>query len=830
MRTLLIILPFAFLQLSLSANNNLLDSILTEDEIIWLEENKEKITYAPNPFWPPSDYVDDDGIHKGFVADYIKIFEEKLGTTFNRVYFANWLELLTGLKDSNVDFVGAIHKTDEREHDLNFTDSFMNVPLVVIIRKDYPYNVTKERLNTMTLGCVRGYASVDFAKQEFPGATIIEYEDDLAAILQTSLGNTDGVIIDLLTASYVVDNYGITNLGKAVQLDFFWELRLGCRKDMPELCSILNKLLNTINEEQRREIYNKYVQIHAIQKPGSFQQNQNLIFIVIFLLVASVAVFMAAVVILRKQVEKRTLQLNKALSKAEKNEEFRKRVFDTSQLPIIVMDATTCKFIDCNHAAISFYGYSLINEVIGKETVDVSPPAQYDETPSSEKIKYFINKAIEKGSVVFEWKHQRPNGDIWDAEVHLISFEIKGQKLLQYSLVDITEQKKAEKDRALKERLEKRIAVAEESIRFKQQFLSNMSHEIRTPLSGVIGMAELLSKTPLNETQNEYINSLKHSGKSLLEIINQVLDFSKIEAGKIELRKKTFLIESIMLNAENMFKGICKKPIEFKYEIDNNLPECIKADESKITQIINNLISNAVKFTEKGIISVNAELMQHSISSDFLAIKISVSDTGIGIPEKAKAQIFDPFFQVNENDENAIKGTGLGLSICKELVQLQGGEIGIDSKQGHGSTFWFTFMANVSSAKMDDEKQAVKSNIKLRILLAEDNLINQMMFKESLSYLGHIVTTADNGEQVIELFKPDKFDLILMDIKMPVMDGITATRKLREKHDKLPPVVGISANVFEGVREKYMSEGLDEYLTKPLNMESFHKVIKKLFE
>jgi two-component system, NarL family, sensor histidine kinase EvgS len=832
-KTLLILNLIWFMQIGLFAQAGFLDTLLTPQEINWLNNNKYNINYAPNPSWPPGDYVDEEGIHKGFVTDYINIFENALDVNFNRVYFQNWNDILKGLKTTDVDFVGAIHRNDERDEYLLFTDPFITIPLVILVRNDYPLELTNERISEMSLACVSGYSSTEYIINEFPNARIFEYEDDLSAILKTSFGNTDGTVIDLMAASYIIEKYGITNLAMAFELDFSWKLRFGCRKDMPELQSILNKVLNTIDENQRRNIYNKFVKIDYAKAPGFIEQHKQIMIIIQIIFVVSIILFLINVIVLRKQVKKRTLELNNELKTSEENKEFRKRVFDSSNMPIVVLDALSCKFIDCNNAAASIYSYQSTEDVIGKTPVDVSAPNQYDGTPSIEKAKYYIDLAINKGAVNYEWKHQRPNGEIWDAEVHLLSFKNDDRQLLQFSLTDITEKKKSEEEIALKDNLEKRIAIAEESLKFKQKFLSNMSHEIRTPISGVLGMAELLSKTKLNKTQTEYISNLKISGKNLLDIINQVLDFSKIEAGKIDLKKQVFRFESILINAENMFNSICNKPILFEKYTDPKLPEFINADEARITQIINNLISNAVKFTEKGLVTLKAELFQKSNSSNSIVIKFSVSDTGIGIAKELQKKLFTPFYQIDENNIGSREGSGLGLSICKELANLHGGEVGLESEINEGSTFWFTIMAEVGNQEIEKSIEKSSRHLdqkhSLKILLAEDNIANQKVFKSSFTYLGHDVTIANNGQEVIDLFQPEKFDLILMDIKMPVMDGITATNILRKKYKVLPPIIGLSANAFEGDKERYMKEGLDEYLTKPLNLTDFKEVIRKLF-
>ena len=390
--------------------------------------------------------------------------------------------------------------------------------------------------------------------------------------------------------------------------------------------------------------------------------------------------------------------------------------------------------------------------------------------------------------------------------------------------------------------LEKQISVAKESVKFKQNFLANMSHEIRTPLTGIMGMTEILQQTPLNDQQTEYLNILKHTGENLMEIINQVLDYSKIEAGKVTLNKKLMSLPLLFDNLEKFFNSINNKDIAIETRIDSELPEYINADEFRINQVINNLLSNAVKFTDKGKIFITAELVKSpdgqidifSQNSKAMMVKMSVSDTGFGIPEDKQKSLFRPFSQLEDADNRTHEGSGLGLSICKQIIEMHGGEIGLKSKPGKGSTFWFTFLTEspdevTQTTQVAEKAQIMDSEKELRILLAEDKKVSQKVIMLMLVKMGHKVMIAENGKEVLDLFEPGRYDLILMDIQMPEMDGITATKILKEKYEKLPPIVGLSANAFEGDREKYMDMGMDEYLTKPLKGNDIKELAKKLF-
>jgi PAS domain S-box-containing protein len=379
------------------------------------------------------------------------------------------------------------------------------------------------------------------------------------------------------------------------------------------------------------------------------------------------------------------------------------------------------------------------------------------------------------------------------------------------------------------ERLRQEIMVANESARFKQKFLAQMSHEIRTPLTAIEGMIELIEKTNLDEKQKDFLDTVKYSSDNLKNIINEVLDFSKIEAGGIVLHPVDFAISELFLQAEKLFVSLSKNTCVFQTRGIGQLPPFIHADKHRIFQVISNLLSNSVKYACKGIVTL--EILNPEPTEEGI-FKVFIHDQGPGISNEQKSNLFKPFSQIHKNGDIPIEGTGLGLSICKELAGLLGGEIGVDSVPGEGSSFWFTFRARIiNQLQKDLSKSSEESNNKkgLQIFMAEDKDVNQKVISLILTSMGHHITMVKNGLQVLEQFKPGMFDLILMDIQMPVMDGITATQKLKEMYpENLPPIVGLSANAFDGDRDKYISQGMDDYITKPVRSVDFNKLISRL--
>ncbi len=365
---------------------------------------------------------------------------------------------------------------------------------------------------------------------------------------------------------------------------------------------------------------------------------------------------------------------------------------------------------------------------------------------------------------------------------------------------------------------------AEKSLKIKERFLANMSHEIRTPMNGIIGMIDLLGSTKLNEEQSEYVMTINKSSQTLLHILNDILDLSKIEAGKMELRQEPVKLVKTIEKIYDLFsqQAFLSKNLLYCH-IDDRLPEWILSDETRLVQILSNLTSNAIKFGPNtgGIVNISAHLLKREDRR--VTSKVTIEDFGIGISKKGQKKLFKSFNQLDNSSTKNYGGTGLGLAISKELVKSMGGDIGVVSTPGLGSTFWFTFTTlevfpdEVDQLKTDHvlTKQFIEKEP--RILLVDDNDVNRKVARNILKKSGCLVVDAQNGSEAIKLVQESSYDLIFMDIQMPKMDGIKATKKIRELNiNGLPPIVAMTAYSMEEDRKKFMDKGLDDYLAKPI--------------
>ncbi|MGI9649643.1 ATP-binding protein [Chryseobacterium sp. RLHN22] len=373
----------------------------------------------------------------------------------------------------------------------------------------------------------------------------------------------------------------------------------------------------------------------------------------------------------------------------------------------------------------------------------------------------------------------------------------------------------------------KKATVAAET---KENFLANMSHEIRTPLSGILGFTNLLQKRPLDETSKEFVSSIQRSGENLMAIINDILDLSKIEAGMMRITKGIFSINGLVNSVETFFVERAKeKGLTISSKIDPSIPDTLNGDATRLTQILVNLIGNAIKFTHQG--SITIEIYNKQLTENEVIVGFKVSDTGIGIDKEKLSEVFERFNQGEDSTTRNYGGTGLGLSIVKSLIQLQNGNIEVISEQGKGTTFHFFIPYAIAKEQINGAPSVNinyfkdKSNVPLKVLIVDDNAINQSLMKHLLSQWNIDYDIANNGLEAVEYLRNNDCDLILMDIQMPQMDGYAATQKIREELKLDIPIIAMTAHALAGERERCMSRGMNEYISKPVNEDELFKLI-----
>ena len=481
---------------------------------------------------------------------------------------------------------------------------------------------------------------------------------------------------------------------------------------------------------------------------------------------------------------------------------------------IIIVLEMDGRISDVNEAGINTYGYSW-EEMTALSIFDFREQGLL----AHEQIE-----AVNREELFFETKHKRKDGTWLPVEVSANATMINGKRVILSIIRDITERKKAEN--ILKQSKEE----SEIANKAKTEFLANMSHEIRTPLNGIVGMVNLTLLTQLNHEQKENLMIVKSCSISLLKVINDILDFSKMEAGKLEIENINFDIKKLIEETIKAHSPLAiVKGIELNYAFSSTMPQFLVGDPCRLKQILNNLIGNAIKFTQSG--EVWLIVKKINMEDNIFEIQFSIEDSGIGIAEENIGKIFESFSQVDGSFTRRFGGAGLGLAISKQLSEMMGGRIWVESKKGIGSKFYLTLKFDagykIETPKIEPS-QVKKIDRPCNVLLTEDDKVNQMVVTRILNEHGYSVDIANNGLEAVEMCENNFYDVILMDIQMPELDGIEATKRIRaNEKDKHTPIIAITAYALKGDREKFLSQGMDEYVSKPIDSEDLFSAINK---
>ncbi|GGG99576.1 hybrid sensor histidine kinase/response regulator [Mucilaginibacter phyllosphaerae] len=488
---------------------------------------------------------------------------------------------------------------------------------------------------------------------------------------------------------------------------------------------------------------------------------------------------------------------------------------------ICSVDADNLRIKTINPAVETILGYKQA-EVFGKSIIDLAIDA--DKADFRKKLGEIIKD--NRSFTVFEFQFNT-------FDKHVIWVECRASYRNKTIFINISD---SSPQKSYQMQLIKSKEAAELGRKVKETFLANMSHELRTPVNGIIGLSNLMRKTPVTEQQVNLLDMLETSSRSLLGVINDVLDISKIEAGKFSIVRTPNNLKSIVNSVFGLLKfNADEKNIEFLLEVDNDVPETIMVDSLRLNQILMNLLSNAIKFTERGHVKLTVSVLQKLDNK--AKLKFSVEDTGLGIPADRLSKIFESFEQAEDDTASKYGGTGLGLTIVKNLIELKGGDLTVSSKPGQGSVFNFTNWFNISSKPV--EERVVKPGKKLapfvntRVLVAEDNLINQFMLSKMLKDWNIDFEVADNGSKAVELLRKSDFDIVLMDTHMPGLNGYQAARIIRMELDepmRSVPIISLSASAFEHEQLEAISAGMNDVLSKPFESHQLHAKMLKLIK
>jgi PAS domain S-box-containing protein len=506
----------------------------------------------------------------------------------------------------------------------------------------------------------------------------------------------------------------------------------------------------------------------------------------------------------------------------EAEERFR-TLFQRSGEPHLLFDQTG--LVDCNDAATELLGAGARGEILGMSLADLAAPAQGPNgRPAAEVLEGAEADARREGVRRLEWTARTVAGTPFPVEMTLTPIRLADKDAMLVAWHDIAERQRYEQElRAARD-------AAEAAALAKASFLAMMSHELRTPMTGIIGMIELLAESPMTGEQKRFVGALDGSAQSLLRVLNDVLDYSKIEAGRLDLEAVDFdPVATARDVIELLGNAASRRGNDLRADWDAESIPRLRGDPTRLRQLLVNLVGNAIKFTERGRVTLSIH-SEPPGRDGLVPLRFEVRDTGVGIPPEVLPTLFRPFQQADSSTTRRFGGTGLGLAICRRLVDAMGGVMGVDSQPGQGSTFWFELELPRAEGQADLAPKPVLQEPAargLRILVAEDNGVNRLLISTRLRRAEHRVTLVEDGVKAVEAARGQDFDLILMDMQMPELDGAGATREIR----RLPgsrgrvPIVALTADALPEFRERYMQSGLDDYLTKPVDWDALDRVL-----
>ena len=784
----------------------------------------EVLLFRGDEDYPPYEFLE-NGKPTGFNVEILRAVAKIMGLNVD-IRLGPWSEVRAQAEADEIDGLTGMYYSLDRDKLMDFSAPHLRVyHSIFTIAGTGITNLAD--LHGKTIIVQRGDIMHDYALTLFPPESVLAVPTQGDALRILEMNPKAVALLATLQGLYNVERYGLANIvtvGPPIEpRDYCFAVPEG----RDALLAQLNEGLAIARRTGAyREIYDKWFGRYA---PPGFLERWGLL---IFGGVAAVMALLVLVIFwgwtLRRTVALRTAELRHELagraeaeSALEKSEKRYRRLVENAGDAFFLSD-TWGRILDVNQAACDSLGYSSV-ELLGMNIADIGP----DYRP--EMRRFWISR-LEQEHLMLETRLRRKDGVIFPVEIKGVAFVEDGETLVFGIVRDVTIRKRME------EELVRARDEAEAANQAKSRFLANMSHEIRTPLNGMMGMLQLMRETSLNSEQQEYANEAIQSCERLTRLLGDVLDISRIESMKMQLLLEPFELAEEMRTLAVLFGPSARqKSLRLEVQIEPGGPTWFLGDAPRLQQVLSNLVGNSLKYTEKGSISVRVRAALQP-GGKTCRIHFQVSDTGLGMSKEMLRRLYEPFAQEDMRYTRQYQGAGLGLSIVKNLVDLMGGEIQVQSVKGQGTTFDLQIPFVVTEAPAAVESTATNETVDVtpfhRVLVAEDDRVNLITIRRFLEKRGFEVEGVGNGQAALDLLRKKNFDVIFMDIQMPVMDGLEATRRIRsdpEFADKTGiPIVALTAYAMEGDRERFMAEGMNGYLAKPVSMEDLLALLERL--
>ncbi len=794
---------------------------LSNEQRRFLNES-DGIRYCVDPDWMPFERISEAGQHEGMVADLIAMVGKRLDIPLHMVPTASWTDTLAAIRAGRCQVLSAAAPIASRREYLDFSAPHSQYPLVVAVRNEALFVEDLAAIRDRTLGVVASYAHIDLIRERYPDLKIREMANVKDGLTRVANEELFGFVDIAPSIQYTMRRHRIANLKIGGKLEIDLSLTFAVRKgEPPELLAVIDKALEDITEEERLLLADKWFSI-KIEKVSDYS--------LLWKVLVAVTVIFAFFLIWNhqlSQINRKHLQMILDLDRSK--EQF-----------LSIIEADTDWHWEVDTQGHYTYLSARVKDTLGYEAQELIGKTPFELMPPEEAVK--IGEAF--GSIV---SGGRPFRNLLNLNLHKngeeVMLETSGNPIhdndgnvIGYRGIDrnVTERFKVQKT------LEEAKIEAEKANKAKSEFLANMSHELRTPMNAIIGFSQLIDRDrTLDPEHRDHLAIIRRSGEHLMHLINDVLDMSKIEAGRTIFHENSFDLHGLLDDLKDTMRfRVEKKSLSLVVERSPDVPRFVETDETKLRQVLVNLIGNAIKFTKEGSVIVRARVKEYERKLNAGTIIFEVEDTGPGIASKDLAVLFDPFVQT-EAGKQSQEGTGLGMAISRKFVQLMQGDIRVHSEVGKGTVFAFDVRARFVEADSIDNVPVLPKVVGIdpgqtqyKILIADDTPDSRKLLFKVHEPFGFELREAENGRVAVEIWRKWAPDLIWMDIQMPVMNGYKAAQTIREtEKDNQKPretiIIAQTASAFEEERATILEAGCDDFLGKPFKETEIFEMLHK---